>query len=336
MCKSVKMLEVAILPLTYRCNAKCVMCGIGDLKQWEELSLDEYKHIFSDKIWKDNIRSVNITGGEPFMRSDIYELTELLLENTNNLEALIINTNGIMTNKIVEYVKRTTQLCRRKRNVKFKVYISIDGINEKHDKIRKVNNCFKKVNQTLQELKQLKENVNFGIVLNCTVTSENYCNVYELFDYAHKNGFEINYTYAMISPVYFQNENKLGDMKRAENEYFKSFLKKLIREEEGARMSAYYRNLIYMLEGKERRVGCIFQDKGIFIHPNGEVFRCWVYDKGIGNIKECSLSSIWNNQHEKCSVEEIKERCKSCFNNCYQEYQRLMAIEKLFQGREGK
>ena len=331
MCKNIKTLEVAILPLTYRCNAKCAMCGIGDLKQWEELSLAEYKHIFSDKVWKDNIRSVNITGGEPFMRSDIYGFTELLLENTNKLEALIVNTNGIMTDKIVEYVKKIAMLCEE-RNIDFKIYISIDGIDETHDKIRKVNNCFQKVNQTLQKLKQLKENIDFGIVLNCTVTSYNYRNVYEVFNYADENSFEINYTYAMISSVYFQNENKLTNMENAENEYLKAFLKKLIREEEGARMSAYYRNLIYMLEGKERMVGCIFQDKGIFIHPSGEVFRCWVYDKSIGNVKKCSLSTIWNNQHEKCAVEEIKERCKSCFNNCYQEYQRLMAIERIFLG----
>lgn len=332
MCKNIKMLEVAILPLTYRCNAKCAMCGIGDLKQWEELTLDEYEHIFSDKVWQDNVRSVNITGGEPFMRSDIYELTELLVKNTNKLETLIVNTNGIMTDKIVEYVKKTAILCEKNSKVYFKIYISIDGINEAHDRIRKVSKCFQKVNRTLQKLKQLRENIDFGIVLNCTVTSDNYRNVYEVFDYAHENSFEINYTYAMISSVYFQNENKLIGMENAENEYFKAFLKKLIRKEEGARMSTYYRNLIYMLEGKERMVGCIFQDKGIFIHPSGEVFRCWVYDKGIGNVKESSLSTIWNNQHEKCSVEEIKKRCKSCFNNCYQEYQRLMAIERIFQG----
>lgn len=330
------MLEVAILPLTYRCNAKCVMCGIGDLRQWEELSLDEYRHIFCDEVWKDNIRSVNITGGEPFMRPDLYKITELLLENTNKLEALVVNTNGIMTDKIVEYVERIAQLCRKKRNVNFMIYISLDGINEEHDRIRKVNGCFQKVNQTLQKLKQLKENFDFGIVLNCTVTSDSYRNVYEVFDYARKNGFEINYTYAMISSVYFQNENKLPQMGNTENEYFKAFLKKLVREKEGAKMSAYYRNLIYMLEGKERVIGCIFQDEGIFIHPSGEVFKCWVYDKKIGNVKECSLSTIWNNRHGKCSVEEIKERCKSCFNNCYQEYQRLMAIEKIFQSGGGE
>lgn len=330
MCMAVKELEVVILPVTYRCNAKCAMCGIGELKKWCELSLKNYEAVFKDPIWSSNVRSVNITGGEPFLRKDIVEMTEMLLDNTKNLNSLIVNTNGILSDNIVDYVKRVLSMCKREHNVSLKIYVSLDGIGKSHDDIRKVNHCFEKVDQTVRDLRQLMQLCDFDVVLNCTVTKENYQNVYDVYEYARNHKMEINYTYAMISSVYFQNEEKVVDLDNLEREYFINFLNFLIETDMGVKMSGYYRNLIKMLEGSYRRIGCIFQEKGIFIHPSGKVFRCWVYDKEIGNIHKDTLSEIWEKQVEKCSVEDIKQRCQSCFNNCYQEYQRLTTIEKMF------
>lgn len=329
MCIAVKNLEVVILPLTYRCNAKCAMCGIGDLKEWDELSLEKYETIFKESVWSSNVRSVNITGGEPFLRKDIVELTRLLLNNTKKIDVLVVNTNGIMTEAIIGYVKKVIPMCKRERNVNLKIYISLDGIGKSHDKIRKVSQCFEKVNHTIQKLNQLKRMYDFDIVINCTVTKDNYKNVYDVYEYACNNGVEINYTYAMVSQIYFQNKGKVTDLKKSEKEYFINFLRMFVETEEGAAMSSYYRNLIRMLEGEYRQVGCIFQEKGVFIHPNGNIFRCWVHDKKIGNIKNNTLSEIWAKQNEKCTVNDIKKKCQSCFNNCYQEYQRVNAIHKM-------
>lgn len=328
MCDMIKGLEVAILPLTYRCNAKCAMCGIGDLNEFDELSLQEYENIFGDPIWSKNVKSVNITGGEPFLRNDIFDITESLLRSSSKLESLIINTNGIITNSIVDYIKRVMLYCKPYSDVQFKIYISLDGIGEQHDKIRNVNGCFEKTNNTINELLVLRKEYNLGIVLNCTVTKLNYLSIYDVLNYANEKKLEINYTYAMTSDIYFQNNEKLFEMDKNEREYFIDFLRTIISTPAGLKMSSYYRALINMLQGKERQIGCIFQQKGVFIHPNGKLYRCWVHNEELGSVKSNTLSEIWIQQNEKCIGNSIIDTCKSCYNNCYQEYQRLEAIKK--------
>lgn len=329
--ESIKGLEVGILPITYRCNAKCTMCGIGDLKEHVELSLEEYKSLFSDPIWSTNIKSVNITGGEPFLRNDLLQLVGNLYNKSKNIKTIVVNTNGILTDRIVEFVKNIIPLINSNKKTSLKIYISLDGLGTHHDEIRKIKGCFENVNKTICELIKIREEYDFEIILNCTVINDNYKNIYEVYEYAIDHKVEINYTYAMTSNIYFQNNEKVTELDKNKREYFIEFLKMFINTEAGKKMSSYYRNLIKMLMGEKRMIGCIFQEKGVFIHPSGSVFRCWVHDKEIGNIKNDSLNEIWMKQNEKCTVEDIKKRCESCFNNCYQEYQRLTTIEKMFQ-----
>ena len=70
--------------LTNRCNARCSFCFIDfeDPKTFQnELSLEEI-----DKLTKNmgkSLLNVNLTGGEPFARSDITEIAKCYIKNTN-------------------------------------------------------------------------------------------------------------------------------------------------------------------------------------------------------------------------------------------------------------
>lgn len=319
--------EVAILPITYRCNAKCKMCGIGNLNDTEELSLAQYEGLFQDKIWKEGIRSVNITGGEPFLRGDISRIIELLAEGTTNLSSIVINTNGILTKRIIGEMEKILPMLSARKIVVF-VYISLDGIGESHDMIRGVNGCFSIIEKTIEELRKLLKVWEFKLVLNCTITNDNYHEIRTVLAYARQHNIEINYTYAMESDIYFQNS--LTELRNDNKRDLIVFLDELIHKDHLNSLSTYYRGLIKMLQGNKRNMRCILEDRGIFVHPSGDIYRCWVYEDKLGNLNEEKFEDIWNNAATRCQVNNIKERCETCYNNCYQSYQVMHSVSKLW------
>lgn len=63
----------ATIELTYRCNLKCVHCYITEDKFKKELSLNEICSIL-DQLADLGCLHLSITGGEIFIREDIFEI----------------------------------------------------------------------------------------------------------------------------------------------------------------------------------------------------------------------------------------------------------------------
>ena len=80
--------------VTYRCNARCNMCNRykAPSKQEEEISIDTIKKL-------PMMYFTNITGGEPFIRTDLKEIVRELYKKS---ERIVISTNGFFTDRIVE------------------------------------------------------------------------------------------------------------------------------------------------------------------------------------------------------------------------------------------
>jgi len=102
--------------LTNECNQACPMCSVRQ-QGGDELSLAELERIFAELVGA-GIQVVELSGGEPFLRSDIAELFALL----DRLDLFsTITTNGTLLNKA-----RIEQL----RNVRglLQLAISLDSL----------------------------------------------------------------------------------------------------------------------------------------------------------------------------------------------------------------
>ncbi len=60
----------AVIAVTYRCNARCAMCGIWKSQPGPDLPPEVYRKLPS------SLRDVNLTGGEPFLRDDLAAVHE--------------------------------------------------------------------------------------------------------------------------------------------------------------------------------------------------------------------------------------------------------------------
>ena len=72
--------------ITMWCQSRCLTCNIWQIKPKDELTLDEIRE-FAKK--NTSFRWVGLTGGEPFLRSDIVDIAKAFKESFLHIEAEI-------------------------------------------------------------------------------------------------------------------------------------------------------------------------------------------------------------------------------------------------------
>src|SRR3989338_1704469 len=138
--------------VTSKCNMKCKHCfyweDLGTCKN--ELSLEEIENISCSLP---NLFFLRITGGEPFLREDLYEIIKQFHKNSS-IRRIGINTNGSLTDEIIE---TTEQIVGNLKDLIVDIGISIDNLNEKHDKMRSHAGAFAKAMNTYDALTKIRE-----------------------------------------------------------------------------------------------------------------------------------------------------------------------------------
>lgn len=96
------------LAVTDRCNLRCFYCmpeeGIDWLARKEILTFEEMLRLCSLLV-KMGIDKIRITGGEPFIRTDIMKLL-WSVSKLHGLKQLTLTTNGLLTAPLVPELKR--------------------------------------------------------------------------------------------------------------------------------------------------------------------------------------------------------------------------------------
>ena len=117
--------DIIYIELTRKCNLHCKHCLNDSGNQLDdELNLHNQIKLIKDMA-KCGAGEIRFTGGEPLMNSNIYEL--IATANSLGIYTSIIS-NGTLISKSIANKLKEAGLKR--------VYISIDGCEEKNDKIR--------------------------------------------------------------------------------------------------------------------------------------------------------------------------------------------------------
>ena len=93
--------EPVSLEVTHRCIAKCIMCNIWRIpRDTPSLSAKAWLSLLSSDLFTDLVE-LDITGGEPFLRTDLAELLiavcELKKRHLASLKSIAVTTNGFLT-----------------------------------------------------------------------------------------------------------------------------------------------------------------------------------------------------------------------------------------------
>jgi len=167
-----------ILYVTQRCNARCAHCfywkELGSRP--DELTLDEIRALARSFR---HPATLSITGGEPFLRNDLYEIMQEF-NRRNGCRSFSIATNGMLTSRVVETCERAL---RELRLVNLDVQVSLDGLERTHDEIRGVP-AFRPAIETVKQLAELaKSDGRFLVHASCCVQKKNFDELHDFVEY---------------------------------------------------------------------------------------------------------------------------------------------------------
>lgn len=309
--------------LTRKCNLKCLHCYINASPEGEDGSTTEEALRLIDEMAEMRIPLIIMSGGEPLMRRDFFELASYA--RIKGIK-LALSTNGTLI---------TESVAKKLKELDFSyVGISLDSYDpEFHDKFRGLNGAF---NMTVKGIKNAI-NVGLNIGLRFTITARNIHQIDEYVKLALELGVKrITFYHLSASGrgkelrewMYTPEEyvgfiNKMIDyaIKLSGKIEIETTLgqfdgvyiaKKLARDEE---------ELEKYMKFVENSGGC--GRKMISIYPNGDVYPCQFIDfYKLGNVREKPLKEIIKNipdlfintdkylRGEYCDKCKYKSACK--------------------------
>jgi Fe-coproporphyrin III synthase len=167
-------LPILILNVHSRCNCRCVMCDIWKRETSDELhTQDLQRHRAS--LQNLGVRQVVLTGGEPLLHSDLAALCNFFREQNIRLTLL---TTGLLLYKRAEEVA----------NLFDEIILSLDGPQEIHDSIRRVNGAYNLIHKGVAAVRHL----NPAIPITCRTTFQkaNHRHLRETVDAARALGLD--------------------------------------------------------------------------------------------------------------------------------------------------
>ncbi len=313
--------SVMYLELTYRCTCKCGFCErwkIGPRLTKNELTTEEVKRVLSE-AYQIGVRYVGFTGGEAFLREDIFKIgkfaRDLGLTVTVASNGTLINEDN--ANKIARTFASIT--------------ISVDGARaETHDSIRGVKGTYKKAMIALFLLKKRK----VPVAVNLVITKKNYKEIDQYIQFFSNKNIPLQ-----LTPVHEYKNNYF----KVDEELKQTDIKKF--EKEWQRLSKkynflnnyYYKHVPTFLSLPDKLLHsyiCFAGAVMFFINPYGEVFPCEFKRYSMGNVKKESLSTIWvKAQNLRREISSSKRSCL-CWSHCVvplnHRLTRFFSVDKLF------
>lgn len=140
------------------CNHHCVSCDIWRDRSRRELSADEVRTWARD--WGDlGVRAVILTGGEPLMHHDLFELADTIPRD--GVGVMLLSTGGLLA-RHAENVVRTCDV----------VLVSLDGPEPVHNAVRRTPHAFRALVKGMAAVREKDpEAIFFG---RCTVHRHNF------------------------------------------------------------------------------------------------------------------------------------------------------------------
>ena len=305
--------------ITARCNLRCIHCrSSSDLEAHAGDFNTEEGYRLLDDIAGFSSPVVVLTGGEPLLRADVYDLMSY---GTSLGLRMCLATNGMLVND---------EVCEKLKEAGVKmVSLSLDGsTREIHDNFRDQEGAFDGVIRATEHLNS--HGIDF--LINSSFTKRNQDDIENIYRLAKKLGASAWYMF-MIVPT-GRGEEIMSELISAED--YEEILKWHFRmENEEKEMLVrptcaphYYR--IVRQEAKKLGVkydhrslkfstggakGCIAGQTIALIDSRGDVRPCSYFPEVAGNVKEKTFKEIWETSPLLLEMRDFslyKGRCGSC------------------------
>jgi heme b synthase len=329
--------------VTRSCNLNCVHCRAaaqrgpypGELSTEESLRLIDEIVSFSRPV-------IILTGGEPLLRKDIFDLASY---GTGRGLRMTIAPNGTLLD--AENAARL-KACGIQR-----ASISLDGATEEsHDRFRQVRGAFVGALRGIQVLKE----AGLEFQINTTVTRKNTQELPRILDLAVSLGAVAHHIFLLV-PTGRGKELKGEQMEGSEYEkvlhWFYDQGEKVPLQLKATCAPHYYRILRQRAREEGKKVtsqthgldavtrGCLGGVGFLFISHRGDVQPCGYLEALSGNVRQQNLREIWESSpvflqlrdfaslKGRCGRCEYVRVCGGCRARAFERYSDFMSEEPL-------
>ena len=316
--------------VTNVCQSRCKTCSIWELykeqplKKNDELTLEEIEKIFRSM---GHIYVFNISGGEPFLRSDI---TEIITAACHHLSPGVVHipTNAIAKERIERKTKEILETLKTNCDeTQLTIKPSLDHIESRHDEIRGVPGNFKKVLEVFHRLKEMQSNYpNFHVELGTVISRWNVDDVAEIAQYVTNLGVDsYRNEIAEQRSEMFNTQNDITPDPEQYEKAIDLFVRQ-IRENMGNRnlfqrithafRLVYYSLAIRILKENRQVIPCYAGISNVHMTPYGDIWACCTlgYDKPMGNLRDYNydFKMLWNSAEAKKVRTYVREGHCNC------------------------
>ncbi len=298
--------------LTNRCNLRCRHCVVSAGQCTEgELSTDECYDLI-DQLKKFGVQMLVLSGGEPLIRCDFFEIAEYAVQQGLELQ---IATNAALV---------TEETAKRLASIHASTQVSLDGATaEVHDDFRQVPGTWKRTLQGIHHLVQ----AGVPVMIAATVTKANIDQIPTLYDLAAELGAQ---TFRILPFVPCGRGSTAWELEVAPAQ-MREVTAYLHQKRESGGLPIAPMEFECTLAppnsfqpDKTTHIGCDGAISYCTINFRGEVLPCNFFSgTEAENIREHSFAWIWENSRflnyfRSLRVSDIHGHCQDCewLSNC--------------------
>jgi MoaA/NifB/PqqE/SkfB family radical SAM enzyme len=282
----------AHVKLTENCQAKCISCDYWKTR-WQDALNTEQAVDLLNQIAGAGIRSLRLTGGEPLLRKDLFEV--LKKADNSSFKNIILQTNGLLLMKLHKEVNDSPIT---------KVAVSVDGLEKTNDLIRGIHGYFSLALEGIKLLRGKKT------VLSVTLNKLSAMELSRLREAAHDVGAEIE-TNILSDSLFFLKHADVAAMwpEAAETKEIVRFVRDDLQRPsyEVEYMEGYYQR------AKLEEPACVLGFLQMFVLSNGDVLTGCYPLPPVGNVLRQSLASILaSDAYYQQSLAMLRRECPGC------------------------
>ena len=305
---------------TAGCNLSCKHCrGSSTEKKPEgELTTEEAFH-FIDEIKEIGNPILILSGGEPLVRDDIFDIAKYATEK--GLRVAMATNGTLVTPEMADRIKSAGIQ---------RVSISLDGSSpQTHDDFRCMPGAFQGAINGIENLKK----AGIGFQINPTITKRTIDEIPEILEMAKGLGADALHIFLLV-PTGRGKELENDEIPPVEYERILNWFYDR-QKDAGIQLKAtcaphYFRIMRQRAEkeGIEINVkthgyeamtkGCLGGTGFCFVSSTGDVYPCGYLPALAGNIKEQTFKDIWENSkvfNDLRDVSKLKGKCGRCEYN---------------------
>jgi radical SAM protein with 4Fe4S-binding SPASM domain len=330
--------------ITTKCNLKCRHCYSDSVEQAapDELSTEEAFHLVDDlSNW--GIGLLIIDGGEPLCREDLLDIVRYA--SSKNIRTTI-GSNGTLIDEAMARKMIDAGVMA--------VAISVDGADaETHDSFRGVEGAFE---QTMRGIEACR-NAGLPFQLNMVVRKDNLSQLNDMLRLAVNLGANAAEVFDLVAAGRAKDECKdlvlsleerksvMEQLARAQEDYPLIIrvpgcpMYPLILQEKDIKPKHFPPEMLQRIPYYGRGCAAGMPMGYIMVISNGDVNPCMLLQVNLGNIREQSITSIWESSPEliklrnrdllkgECGVCNYKLTCSGCRGRAYEETGDMMETD---------